>query len=75
MNKAELIEHIEEYRDANSEQELLKVLMDKLVEELETWPIETERQRHDLNMMIRDLEEELDYIESDKLAEFDPEAH
>jgi hypothetical protein len=74
MKKEELIEYIEEFRDSNSEQRLLKVLMDKLVEELEEWPVETEHQRHDLNMMIRDLEEELDYIESDKLAEFDPEA-
>lgn len=73
MEPEELIECIDEYRDSNSEQELIQLLKEKLVEELESWEAVTDRQRHDLNMMIRDLEEELDYIESDKLAEFDPE--
>jgi len=73
MEREELLEYINEYRDSNSEQELIEILKDKLVEELENWETVTERQKHDLNMMIRDLEEELDYIESDKLTEFDPE--
>ncbi len=73
MRKEEIIEFLEEYRDANSEQALLELLKDKLVNELESFNAATERQKHDLNLLIRDLEEELDYIESDKLAEFDPE--
>lgn len=73
MEREELLECIDEYRDANSEQELVQFLTDKLVEELENWETSTERQKHDLNMMIRDLEEELDYVESEKLTEFDPE--
>lgn len=73
MEKESLIEYLDEYRDANSEQELIELLKEKLITELEEWPITTERQKHNLNMIIRDLEEELDYIESDKLAEFDPE--
>lgn len=73
MKKEELVEYLEEYRDANSEQALLELLADKLVNELENFNASTERQKHNLNILIRDLEEELDYIESDKLAEFDPE--
>jgi hypothetical protein len=73
MSKESVDEALEQFRDANSEPALIELLMDKLVEELEGWDISTERQKHDLNMKIRDLEEELDYIESDKLAEFDPE--
>jgi len=73
MRKEEVIEVLNEFRDANSENALLELLKDKLVNELESYEASTERQRHDLNLLIRDLEEELDYIESDKLAEFDPE--
>lgn len=73
MKKEEVLEVLNEFRDANNEHVLLELLSDKLVNELESYEASTERQRHDLNLIIRDLEEELDYIESDKLAEFDPE--
>lgn len=73
MEREELVEYLDEYRDANSAQDLIELLKEKLVEELESLPVTSDRQKHDLNMMIRDLEEELDYVESDKLAEFDPE--
>lgn len=73
MERNEVVEVLDQYRDANSEHALLKLLKQKLVEELESFEAATERQRHDLNLLIRDLEEELDYIESDKLSEFDPE--
>ncbi len=73
MRKEELIEYLDEYRDANSGYALLELLKDKFIEELEQMPATTDRQKHRLNLMIRDLEEELDYVESDKLAEFDPE--
>lgn len=73
MEREEVLEVLEEYRDANSEQKLLQLLKEKLIEEMESWDASTERQKHDLNLIIRDIEEELDYIESDKLTEFDPE--
>ncbi|MFB6213476.1 MAG: hypothetical protein ABEJ07_02865 [Candidatus Nanohaloarchaea archaeon] len=73
MEREEVLEVLNEYRDANSEHALLQLLKDKLVNELESHEAATERQKHDLNLLIRDLEEELDYVESDKLAEFDPE--
>lgn len=73
MEREEVLEVLEEYRDAHSEQKLLQLLKDKLVNEMENWETVSERQKHDLNMMIRELEEELDYIESQKLTEFDPE--
>ncbi|MFB6204811.1 MAG: hypothetical protein ABEJ75_04145 [Candidatus Nanohaloarchaea archaeon] len=73
MEKDEIIEVLEEYRDANSDQELVRFLIDRLTAELEDFPAETSRQKHDLNMVIRELGEELDWIESEKLAEFDPE--
>ncbi|MFB6291959.1 MAG: hypothetical protein ABEI58_01035 [Candidatus Nanohaloarchaea archaeon] len=73
MEREELIEYLDEYRDANSGYALVELLKDKLVEELEQMPASSDRQKHQLNLLIRDLEEELDYVESDKLAEFDPE--
>lgn len=73
MEKKELEEYINEYRDSNSRQKVVQALKDKLVEEMEKMDLETSRQEHDLNLIIRDLEEELDWIENEKLAEFDPE--
>lgn len=73
MDREEVVEILDEYRDANSEHALLELLKEKLVDELESYEAATERQRHDLNMILRGLEEELDYVESDKLSEFDPE--
>lgn len=73
MSTQSVEEALEQFRDATSETELVELLSDKLVEELEGWKISTEGQKHELNMLIRDLEEELDYIESKKLSEYDPE--
>lgn len=73
MEKKELLEYIDEYRDSNSRQDLIQALKDKLVEEMENMDVESSHQEHDLNLIIRDLEEELDWIENEKLAEFDPE--
>lgn len=73
MNREELTEVLDEYEDANSAAELVRFLTDKLIEELENFPADSDKQKHELNLMIRDLEEDLDWIESDKLAEFDPE--
>lgn len=73
MERQELIEYIDEYRDSNSRLEVVEALKDKLVEEMEEIEPRTSKQEHDLNLLIRDLEEELDWVENEKLAEFDPE--
>ncbi|QKQ98519.1 hypothetical protein GKQ38_03260 [Candidatus Nanohaloarchaea archaeon] len=74
MEDREQIEALlSEYRDANSPLEEAEFLKDKLVEALEEAPSRTETQKHNLNLLIRDIEEELDWIENEKLAEFDPE--
>lgn len=73
MDKAELSEVLNEYKDANSRRELLEFLKDKIIEELEQANAETDRQKHSLNLMVREFEEELDWIETEKLSEFDPE--
>jgi hypothetical protein len=73
MEREEVVEILEQYRDVHSEHKLLQLLKEELVKEMEQTEVTTDRQRHELNLLIRDLEEELDYIESDKLSEFDPE--
>jgi len=73
MERSELKEYLEEYRDGNSSKQLIDLLKEELVEELERLEVSTDKHRHDLNLLIRDLEEELDYIESEKLSQFDPE--
>lgn len=73
MERKEVSEILSEYRDANSAKRLVELLKDQLIQELEEMPSDTDRQRHELNLLIRDLEEELDWIENEKLAEFDPE--
>lgn len=75
MEEQKLKEMISEYRDANSVQKLAEVLKDELAEALEDYPVDSESQEHDLNMIIRDLEEQVHWIESEKLDEFDPEQH
>mgnify|MGYP006914274016 FL=1 len=64
---------LSEYSDANSALEEAEFLKDKLFEVLEEVPARTEAQKHNLNLLIRELEEELDWVENEKLAEFDPE--
>lgn len=73
MERDQLEEVLQEYADANSEIKLIEFLKEKLIEEIEEWDVSTERQEHNLNLLIRDIEEELDYIESEKLSEYDPE--
>ncbi|MFB6144588.1 MAG: hypothetical protein ABEJ98_04730 [Candidatus Nanohaloarchaea archaeon] len=73
MEKEEVSEVLSEYRDANSAKKLVELLKQRLIGELDKMPAETDRQRHELNLLIRDLEEQLDWIENEKLAEFDPE--
>lgn len=73
MEENEIREVLSEYADANSIFDLANLLKDELVAALEDTPAENDSQRHRLNMTLRDIEEELDWIENEKLAEFDPE--
>lgn len=74
LSRKEIVELLQEYRDANSGVQLIQLLKKQLIREMEQMEVTTDRQRHELNLIIRDLEEELDYIESEKLSEFDPES-
>ncbi|MFT4868694.1 MAG: hypothetical protein ACI83Q_000302 [Colwellia polaris] len=73
MERREITEVIEEYRDANTPEKAVSLLADELIEELESFPSEQTQQKHKLNEIIRDLEEELHWVENDKLDEFNPE--
>jgi hypothetical protein len=73
MKRAEVKEVLQEYADARSEQKLIQLLKEELLQHLEEKNVESEAQKHELNLIIRDIEEELDWIENEKLAEFDPE--
>lgn len=74
LTKEEIVEILGEYRDAHSGVKLVQLLKEQLVQEMEQMEVATDRQSHELNLIIRDLEEELDYIESEKLSEYDPES-
>lgn len=73
MKEAELREVLQEYEDANSASQLMQFLKDELIQKLEEFPADNDRQKHNLNLIIREIEEELDWIENEKLSEFDPE--
>jgi hypothetical protein len=73
MKREEVVEILEEYGDANSEQKLIQLLKEELIQHLEDKNTDSDSQRHELNLVIREIEEELDWIENEKLAEFDPE--
>ncbi len=73
MQESELREVLQEYEDANSASQLMEFLKDELIQKLEDFPAESDRQKHNLNLVIREIEEELDWIENEKLTEFDPE--
>lgn len=73
MKTAEVKEVLQEYADARSEQKLIQLLKEELLQHLEEKHVDSEAQKHELNLIIRDIEEELDWIENEKLAEFDPE--
>lgn len=73
MRDEELQEYLDEYRDSNSRQNLIQALKDRVIGEMEEMDVSSSVQKHDLTMIIRDFEEELDWIENNKLSEFDPE--
>lgn len=73
MEDEELEEYLDEYRDSTSRLKLIQALKDKVTDEMEDMDVSSSAQKHDLNQVIRDFEEELDWIENQKLSEFDPE--
>jgi len=73
MEESELREVLQEYEDVNSASRLMEFLKDELIEKLEEFSTESDRQKHNLNLVIREIEEKLDWIENEKLEEFDPE--
>lgn len=73
MEREEVIEILEQYGDAKSEQKLIQLLKNQLIKHLENKNTDTNSQKHELNLVIREIEEEIDWIENEKLAEFDPE--
>jgi len=75
MSREEFESALEKFREEASSVEVLRVLVNEFVNELEDFDVEaSDSNEHRLNMIIRDLEEDLDRIENDKLAEWDPES-
>lgn len=65
---------VEKKREESSDLRVLQELKNKLVEELEDFSLsETDINEHKLNMIIRNLEEDLDRIENEKLRDWNPE--
>lgn len=65
---------VQEYRKQNSDLRTLHQLKDLLVREMEDFSLgESDTNEHKLNMVIRNLEEDLDRIESEKLHDWNPE--
>ena len=73
MKESELREFLQEFEDANSASQLMEFLKDELIQKLQEFPTDSDRKKHNLNLIIREIEEELDWIENEKLTEFDPE--
>ena len=75
MSREDFESALEKFREEASSVEVLRVLVREFVDELEDFDVEaSDSNEHRLNMIIRDLEEDLDRIENDKLAEWDPES-
>lgn len=75
MDRENFESALENFREESSSAEVLRVLANELINELEDFDVEaSDSNEHRLNMVIRGLEEDLDRIENDKLAEWDPES-
>lgn len=69
-----LEEAVESFREENSDLKVIQNLKDLLVRELEGFSLsEKDINEHKLNMIIRNLEEDLDRIENEKLHHWNPE--
>lgn len=73
MEREDIDATLDEYRDEANRRKLVQILTDRLIREMDDMPAETDTDRHRLNLVIRELEEEIDWIESEKLSGFDPE--
>lgn len=70
----QLDEAIEDLKSQNSNLRVLHKLKNALVTELDDFSLsESDINEHKLNMIIRNLEEDLDRIESEKLHDWNPE--
>ncbi len=70
----QLDEAIQELKSKNSSLKVLHRLKDALITELDDFSLsESDINEHKLNMVIRNLEEDLDRIESEKLHDWNPE--
>jgi len=73
MNQEKLEDVIEEFREENSQVRLIQFLKEKLITEMDDFSTnDSDANEHKLNMLIRDLEEDIDRIENEKLGEWDP---
>ncbi len=73
MGQEELESAVENFRKENSQVRLLQVLKDILMDEMQGFSTrDSDANEHKLNMLIRDLEEDLDRIENEKLGDWDP---
>jgi hypothetical protein len=76
MSREKLESALEEYASENSDLRLINFLRSELVERMEEFSTEeSDANEHKLNMVIRDLEEDLDRIENQKLSDWDPESN
>ena len=67
-------EAVENFEEDNSSLKVLQKLSDLLVRELEDFSLsEKDINEHKLNMIIRNLEEDLDRVENEKLHDWNPE--
>lgn len=76
MSREKLESALEEYASENSDLRLINFLRSELVERMEEFSTEeSDANEHKLNMVIRNLEEDLDRIENQKLSDWDPESN
>jgi hypothetical protein len=76
MSSKKLESALEEYASENSDLRLINFLRSELVERMEEFSTEeSDANEHKLNMVIRNLEEDLDRIENQKLSDWDPESN
>lgn len=65
---------IEEFRSQNSDLKVLQRLKEALIGEMDEFNLgDSDTNEHKLNMIIRNLEEDLDRIENEKLHDWNPE--
>lgn len=75
MSREKVEEALESFREEASSVEVMQFLKDELVEEMKDFPVEdSDSNEHQLNMIIRGLEEDLDLVENEKLSDWDPES-